>query len=313
MMRLRSPLLHCLSAFSLFSFATLACAQSLVLAQIDGLKKAENAIQTSNGRTFVSTDGALYELQQSTTGKWTAKVVPARFTNPKLTACYFTGLTEYAGTLYGTCAEGTFSASAPKHLLALDLAQDQAIWQQIASLNSKGFANGLASDGTGYLYYTSTPLLQSGSVWRIKLGSRFRVTEEKEFHTFTLCVGNGLKIHNNQLYVGVNPITFAGLSQLLRYDITATGLTNKSVIYYSWSILDDFSLVKDGLVIAEYLGQRIAHITENGKVLNTAKFSSPSSAHLIRDPASGNRALLVTEAGANRVQILNNAWNLAPR
>lgn len=308
-----SALCRWIGAFSVCVMSMLASAQSLVLAQIDGLKKAENAIQTSNGRIFVSTDGALYELQQSSTGKWTAKVVPARFSNPNLTTCYFTGLTEYAGTLYGTCAENTFSATAPKHLLALDLSQTQTDWRQIASLHSKGFANGLASDGTGYLYYTSTPLLQSGSVWRIKLGSRFSVTEEKEFHTFTLCVGNGLKIHNNQLYVGVNPITFAGLSQLLRYDITATGLTNKSVIYYSWAILDDFSLVKDGLVIAEYLGQRVAHITENGKIINTAKFSSPSSAHLIRDSASGNRALLVTEAGANRVQILNNAWNLAPR
>lgn len=309
---LKSLLLSAATLFCLSS-ACGAFAQPLVLGQIDGLKKAENAIQTSSGRTFVSTDGALFELKQNTAGQWTSAVVPARYTNPNQSYCYYTGLTEYAGALYGTCAESTTSGSAPKHLMALDLTQPNASWREIATLKANGFANGLAADGTGYLYYTSTALLQSGSVWRVKLSNRFTVTEEMELHKFTLCVGNGLKVHKNQLYVGVNPITFVGLSQLLRYDITPTGLTNKSVIYYSWSILDDFSLVKDGIILAEYLGQRIAHINEAGQVLRTANFSSPSSAHLINDAVAGKKVILVTEAGANRAKILSNEWGLQPR
>lgn len=302
-------------AFALFAFlgAAAATAQPLVLAQIDGLKKAENAIQTSTGRTFVSTDGALYELKQSAAGQWTATALRATFTNPQTSRCYFTGLTEYAGALYGACAESTTSSSAPKHLMMLDLGLVNADLKQIGSLKATGFANGLASDGMGHLYYTSTGLLQSGSVWRVKLTSASSIAEPVEFHKFTLCVGNGLKIYKNQMYVGVNPITFVGLSQLLRYDITATGLNNKSVIYYSWSILDDFSLVKDGLLIAEYLGQRVLHINESGKVLRTASFSSPSSAHLINEPLSGKKAILVTEAGANRAKLIANEWGLQLR
>lgn len=293
--------------------AVIANAQPLVLSQVDGLKKAENAIQTSTGRTFVSTDGALYELKQNTAGQWTAAALRATYTNPQQSYCYYTGLTEYAGALYGSCAESTTSGSAPKHLMMLDLGQPNASWKEIGTLKANGFANGLASDGTGYLYYTSTGLLQSGSIWRVKLTSPSTIAEPVEFHKFTLCVGNGLKIYKNQLYVGVNPITFVGLSQLLRYEITPAGLTNKSVIYYSWSILDDFSLVKDGLLIAEYLGQRVSHINEAGKVLRTASFSSPSSAHLINDTASGKKAILVTEAGANRAKLIANEWGLQLR
>ena len=290
-----------------------AGAATTQVAQVTALPKAENAVQTSAGRTFVSTNGALFEIK-TTGGIKSAVKVPTQFSKASTTACFFTGLTEYANTLYATCAENTLMPSAPKHLLAMDLASSAATMTEIAALHDKGFPNGLASDGAGHLYYANTTLLSAGAVWRITLSGRFAVAEEKEFHKFPFCTANGLKFHNKQLYIGANPPTFVGLSQVLRYDVSATGLSNKTVIFDSWNVIDDFELVKGGIVAAEYLAGKVTHVSETGQVLNAAKgFSSPSSAHLVWDAQTAQRQLLVTEAGGNRATWLSTDWGLAPR
>ncbi|HET8871959.1 MAG TPA: hypothetical protein VFM48_16060 [Aquabacterium sp.] len=292
--------------------ATQAHAATQLVDQIGGLNKAENAIQTTTGRTFVSTQGALYEVTQSATGSRSATPLPVALSTGA-SSCYFTGLTEYASTLYATCAENTLLPGAPKHLLALDLTQPGTKLVDIASLHDYGFPNGLASDGAGHLYYANTTLLSPGAVWRITLSGRFAVSQEQEFYKFPFCTANGMKFWQNRLYVGANPPTFIGESQLLRYDVTASGLNNKAIIYTSWNVIDDFELVQGGLVVAEYLGNKVSHITENGTVLHTASFSSPTSAHLVWDNARGQQELLVTEAGANRASWLTTDWRLQAR
>lgn len=303
----------CVSAAAL-ALSPLALATTTLVSQVGSLKKAENAIQTSTGRTFVSTDGALYEIKESSTGQRSSVAMAAKFTNTSTTACYFTGLTEYASTLYAVCAENPLMPSAPKHLLAMDLSQATAPLQEIAALHDVGFPNGLASDGAGHLYYANTTLLSAGAVWRVTLANRFAVAEEKEFYKFPFCTANGMKFWQNRLYVGANPPTFIGLSQILRYDVTASGLSNKAVIYGSWNVIDDFELVQGGLVVAEYLANKVTHVSEAGQVLHTeTSFSSPTSAHLIWDPVRAQRQLLVTEAGGNRATWLSTDWGLSPR
>ncbi|MGE5452326.1 MAG: hypothetical protein ACM3VZ_10865 [Acidobacteriota bacterium] len=304
---------------ALIAGAALICTQTALAAvsvvdEVDGLKKAENAIQTSTGRSFVSTDGALYEMKESAAGLWSASPVPTRFAQTSTRSCYFTGLTEYASTLYAVCAENTLMPFAPKHLLALDLAQPNAPLQEIAALHDTGFPNGLASDGAGHLYYANTTLLSAGAVWRITLAGRFAVSEEKEFYKFPFCTANGMKFSQNRLYVGANPPTFVGLSQILRYDVGASGLSNKAVIYESWNVIDDFELVQGGLVVAEYLANKVTHVSESGQVLHAATgFSLPTSTHLMWDPVRAQRQLWVTEAGANRATWLSTDWGLSPR
>lgn len=305
--------LACASAAAL-TMSSAALAGTAVVSQVGSLKKAENAIQTSTGRTFVSTDGALYEIQESSTGQRSNVALTPRFNTTSATACYFTGLTEYASTLYAVCAENTLMPSAPKHLLAMDLSQASAPLQEIAALHDTGFPNGLASDGAGHLYYANTTLLSPGAVWRITLSGRFGVAEEKEFYKFPFCTANGLKFSQGRLYVGANPPTFIGLSQILRYDVSASGLSNKAVIYGSWNVIDDFELVQGGLVVAEYLANKVTHVSESGQVLHSeTSFSSPTSPHLVWDPVRAQSQLLVTEAGGNRATWLSTDWGLSPR
>lgn len=304
---------HAWVGAALLGASTLAAAATANVAQLSGLPKAENAIQTSSGRTFISTNGALYEVKSSSAGK-VATPVPTQYANVNTTKCYFTGLTEYADTLYANCAENILMPSAPKHLLAMDLTSPGAKLTEIAALNNKGFPNGLASDGAGHLYFANTALLSAGAVWRVTLSGRFSVAEQKEFYKFPFCTANGMKFHNNKLYVGANPPIFLGLSQVLRYDVSATGLSNKAVIFESWNVIDDFELVKGGIVATEYLTGKVSHVSETGQVLNTAMgFSSPTSARLVWDSASAQRQLLVTEAGANRATWLTTDWNINPR
>lgn len=296
---------------SLFG-AGMAHASTQLVDQVGGLSKAENAIQTTTGRTFVSTKGALYEIAQDAWGNRSASPLPIKLSTGAST-CYFTGLTEYASTLYATCAENTLLPSAPKHLLAMDLSVPSAPLKEIASLHDSGFPNGLAADGAGHLYYANTTLLSPGAIWRITLSGRFTVAQEQEFYKFPICTANGLKFWQNHLYVGTNPPTFVGPSQVLRYDVTASGLSNKVIVYTSWNVIDDFELVQGGLVVAEYLGNKVSHISETGTVLHTASFSSPTSPHVVQDAARGQQELLVTEAGANRASWLTTDWGLSPR
>jgi len=174
--------------------------------------------------------------------------------------------------------------------------------------------NGLAADSSGNLYLANSgmPFLP-GAIHKITLGSAFAIATQGVFHSFAAYKPNGLRYANGKLYVTVNPFSYVGLSQLLRYDLGANGLSNPTPIYSSLAFLDDFALVDSGAVVSEFLAGRIVHVNERGGELHQASFSQPTSVSLLTAPTYGVGNLLVTERSRGNVQRFINNWGLRPR
>ncbi|WP_136420121.1 hypothetical protein [Herbaspirillum sp. ST 5-3] len=296
-------------------FASLLFASVLAHAELvaTNVSNAENTLQTSNQRLFASSQGAFYEITLGSSG-WSKTPLPVRFRDGSARSCYFLGITESAGMVYTACTEDSLNPLAKKHLFGLDIFQPAPQLTEVGELHGMALPNGLAADASGNLYAADSgwPLLP-GTIQKITLASAYTIASQTTFHRFIACKPNGLRYAGGKLYVTVNPFSYVGVSQLLRYDLGAGGLSNQASLYSSLAFLDDFALVNGGAVLAEFLGGRIVHINEQGNELHRAGFSQPTSVSLLTAPAFGSGSLLVTERGAGNVQHFANDWGLQPR
>lgn len=274
---------------------------------------AENTLQTSNQRLFASSDGGFYELTL-TAGGWRTLAVPVNFRDGAAKPCYFLGIAESAGSVYTVCTEDAFNPLAKKYLLGLDMHQPAARLQEVGELRDTYLPNGLAADGSGNLYIADSgmPFLP-GAIRKVTLASPLAIATQTVLHRFAAYKPNGLRYANGKLYVTVNPFSYVGLSQLLRYDLGAGSLGNPTPIYSSLAFLDDFALVDGGAVVSEFLAGRIVHVSERGHELNYARFSQPTSVSLLTAPPYGTGNLLVTERSRGSVYRFINNWGLRPR
>ena len=291
-------------------FASLAARAEPIATEITS---AENAIETSNQRLFVSSDGAFYELAFGNAG-WTKTKVPAVFRDGANRSCYFLGIAEVNGRVYTVCTADHVNPLAKKFLLALDTFDTAPMLQEVGELHGIALPNGLTIDNAGHLYVADSGLpLLPGSIQKITLASAYTISTQTTFHRFLAFKPNGLRYAQGKLYVTVNPFSYIGVSQLLRYDLHPDGLHNETVLYKSLAFLDDFALVEGGAVMAEFLGGRITHVSEHGTELHRAGFTQPTSVSLLTAPAYGAGNLLVTERSTGNVHRLMNSWGLRPR
>jgi hypothetical protein len=299
--------------FSLVAYADAATSTELVAL---GLNAPENGIQTTNGRRFISSNGAFYELNHGRFG-YSTTALPVQYLNNSSPSCYFLGITEMFGHIYTACTENNLDPYAKKHLLAMNIYG--TMLQEIARLDSMALPNGVTSDGNGNLYIVDNGIiLLPGSVVNAKINQycplcSLNASSIKVIHNFQNCKPNGIKYGNGKLYISVDPLAYIGVSQLLRYDVTSSGLDNRVAIFSTWNFLDDFILVDGGIVLAEYLGTSIVHIDNDGDVLHRATFTTPSSITFLAPPYYNYGDLLVTEALTGNVYRLINDWGLSPR
>ncbi len=294
----------------------LALALSLAPGQVQAqviatqIKSAENSLRTANQRLFISSAGALYELRQlPDNGGWQRNALQINPVDGRVPDCYFLGMAENAGMVYAVCAENIYQPNGARYLYAFDSrANGTPQANAIATLPGVAFPNGLAADGKGSLYLAdSGAVLLPGSLRKLVLQNDGRLVSLSTLHQFPLCKPNGVKLDGTRLYVSVNPVSYVGESQLLRYELSASGLLNKNVLATSWSVLDDFALVKGGLLLTDFLGGNIRWIAENGNELGRKSVSQPTSVSLL--PGQ----LLVTERGNGDVRLLANDWQVEAR
>lgn len=282
---------------------------------VTGMDAAENSIQTTTGRIFVSSKTGVYELGTSGTAG-TKRLVPTQFKNGVARPCYFLGMAEWTRTLYSVCTEDSSKAAAPKYLMALDLNSTDPTTplREIATLRAEGLPNGLASDGRGNLYLANLATFAPGNLWRLSLAGRFAVALQSPVYQFPNLNPNGVKFHGGQLYVTANPPLLVGTSALLRFPVTFTGVIGEPVtLYTSNRFLDDVGLVKDGLLLASFLGNQVLHLSETGQVLHAATLYLPTSATYVKNNLLPSGGLLVTLGGSDQAVIGDVPWGLAPR
>ena len=291
-------------------FASLAARAETIATQVAA---AENAIETSNHRLFVSSDGAFYELGFVNNG-WTKTKVPTVFRDGANRSCYFLGIAEINGRVYTVCTADHLNPLAKKFLLALDTFDTAPKLNEVGELHGISLPNGLTVDNAGNLYVADSGLpLLPGTIQKVTLASAYTISTQTTFHRFLAFKPNGLRYSQGKLYVTVNPFSYIGVSQLLRYDLQPDGLRNETALYKSVSFLDDFALVEGGAVMAEFLGGRITHVNERGTELHRAGFTQPTSVSLLNAPTYGAGNLLVTERSTGSVHRFMNSWGLRPR
>jgi hypothetical protein len=254
---------------------------------VDNVVAAENQLFTSSGRLFVSGDEGVFEVEKQGT-RYSARKLSTSVT------CQFGGLTDYAGTLYANCYDGTDSK-----LLGAKLTEAPQL-QPIRALPGVGLANGLTHDDKGNLYVAST---FDGTILRLQLDPTdpLKVSAQDTYLPNAGLFSNGLKFHAGKLY-------WTAFTTVKAVDIGPDGKPGpQKELGGAFTFFDDLYVDDSGILLDDFLGGKVLAFDSKIQFLNAtpnSTFNGPSSVQ----PAQGrlglsNNAVIVTERGANRVSV----------
>lgn len=307
-------------ALSLCALTTHAADLATPLADV---KFPENMAK-ANGKVYVSTDGAIYALKGSGSS-WQSAKVKASYFNGTPAVCTFGGMTSMQQFVYSVCSSTDSNNVTTVHLFVLDSSASDPAFTEVTLPNNTyisgvALANGLTNDGNGNLYLADhgAPLLP-GKIVKLTLSGSYALASQSTIYNFFGCKANGLKFSNGKLYVTLNPFSYVGLSQLYRYDVGSNSLSNGKPIYSSWNFLDDFALVNDGFLIADYLGGRVLHVKEDGSV-DGAALTNPTLPSSVTLSDAGKllvthrQTTLLATGATGSVHVYDSLWgNLSLR
>lgn len=302
------------------SFAAIAAQAADLATPLANVKFPENMAK-ANGKIYVSTNDALYVLSGSGSS-WQSAKVPVKYrSGASAEGCNFTGLTTMGSKVFSVCSENIASPGATKHLFVLDSSSPSPGFNEITFgdpdnlyITNVALPNGLTNDGSNlYLADHGAPLLP-GKIVKLTLNAGATgIASQSTMHNFFGCKANGVKYSNGKLYVTLNPFSYVGLSQLYRYDVGSSSLSNGKPMYNSWSFLDDFALVNDGFLVADYMGGRVLHVKEDGTVDGAALTDPtlPSSVTLSDDGkvvVTHRQTTLIATGATGSVHVYDSLW-----
>ncbi len=248
---------------------------------------AENILFTDDGRLFVSGGTNVFEIVRDAQGYRAFAIYDG--------GCNFTGLAQRGDVLYANCFDGRLYAA---RLTAAPL---------LRPIHDLGLAapNGLVDGADGDLYLVNGPLASSAlpepKIVRLRLDpdDPLRVVDQTDWFNQGLLGPNGIQRSGRRLYVSNTGAT--GLGEIRTIEIAADGTAGASMRLLGFDgIPDDFSLVGEHLLVADFSGGRIALHAPDGTLLQrtgAGRFSSPSQVRAGRPPLFAQTDILVTEKG----------------
>ena len=273
----------------------------------NGIPRAENVLQTREGRIFISSRQGLHELVPRE-GAW------ERWDFPMPGDCRVLGLAEQADMLYAAaqCPAGRRDGQGA-FLYALNLTGDAAAFTEIAALPGVAQPNGLAAHGDGDLYLAdSGSLTAQGALYRLRMTAGGLQQQVVQGTASTR--PNGVRIDGNRIYLSINPPAYVGPSRLVRHELGENGLSDPVELLRSYAFIDDFALVEGGVLVTRLFAGRIDYITEDGQPRHSVSVLMPSSVALGRPPIEAG-SLLVTALFPGSLMRLRPEWapGLRPR
>jgi hypothetical protein len=250
---------------------------------VQGIGDAENATFTPEGRLFVTGGESVYEITK----------VGERYQAERLydEPCNFAGIVAHAGYLYTTCTD---PMDLTPYLLAAPIAPHVA-FAIIHRFTKVGLPNGIAFDERGRLFVNDfTPLLGKLVTLSFAPSSPLSVTREEVWHGMSHPLANGLKIHQNKVYM-------TDLGDIKVIPIQPDGSAGRvSVLATRLAVFDDLVVTDAEIIVGDFYGGQLLTYSLAGKLLKEtpALFRSPSSITPARGPLVPPGALVITEKGA---------------
>ncbi len=248
---------------------------------------AENILFSKEGRLFVSGGTNVFEISVGTAGFAATPLYDG--------SANFTGLAIIGNTLYANSFDG--------HLYAASLTRTPQL-QPIHDL-ALGAPNGLVDGPAGELYLVNGPLAPSAlpdpKIVRLRLdpSDPFHVIEQTDWFSQNLLGPNGIQRRGNRLYVSNTGL--GGLAEIRTVEINPDGTPGGSQQLLSFiGLPDDFTLVGDQLLVANFLTGEIGYYSAEGELLASSgalSYSSPSQVRVGQAPLFSATDVLVTEKG----------------
>jgi len=253
---------------------------------------AENAAFSPDGRLFVTGNKNIYEIVKTKDGTFSKLSIYNE-------GYEFTGVAVRNGTLYAACRESKFFGEKKKLLLAGPIQPGGTpALEPIAEFPDAKLLNGMAFDAYGRLYLCDL----GGKIWQVlfKDNAPTMVKENKLWYERELNAANGIAVVDNYVFVTENNFLLMS-SKVRRIKMMPDGSSDvSSVIMSRWSILDEITLYREGLLIADYSKGRLIYIDYNGHVLGetgSCTHCCASSAIPALPPMFKDDSLIVTEKG----------------
>ena len=257
---------------------------------------AENSLITSEGRLFVTGSFNLYEITKNAEGVFESHPVLDE-------AYYFAGIDEYKGFLFTLRnGKGLNMMLKPDPVLVIaplsDLAPEYGprpskdLFTEIP-LDGMSMPNGLAIDARGHLFISDT---LGGKIHRFTLSPDDPEQVDGPYD----CALSGL-MSPNGLVVDCTTLYITDLGSVKKADILADGYLGPVKTLFSGRVmLDDLTVFKGTLVVADYMGGTIFQLSPQGKILRETKmetFAFPSSVNIGTGPMFETGDIVVTEKG----------------
>ncbi len=253
---------------------------------------AENAVFSPDGRLFVTGSKNIYEVVKNPDG-----------TFKKITmydeGYDFTGVAVRDGVLYTVCREKKFFGEKKKLLLAGTIPQQGTPrLETIAEFPEAKLLNGIAFDAKGRLYICDL----GGKIWQVLFNETAptMVKEKKLWYERDLNAANGIAAVDNYVFVTENNFLLMS-SKVRRIKMMPDGSSDVSkVIMSGWTIFDEITPYREGLLIADYSKGRLFYIDYNGGVLGetgSCTHCCASSVIPAFPPMFKDDSLIVTEKG----------------
>ncbi len=259
------------------------------LIDIATIPDAENTLITPDGRVFVSGGTGVFEITRAGSGYQALAIHE--------TACNFTGMALRGDVLYANCFDGRLYAAA---LTASP---------RLRAIHELGLAapNGLVTGPDDALYLVNGPVattaLPDPKIVRLRFHPTdpFVVTEQTDWLASGLTAPNGLAIRGRDLLVSDSSLLPPVLGRIERIHIDDDGQPGARESVGSFlSLLDDFSVIGDRLLVTLYTQGSVALIGADGAVLQQTGplgLAFPSSVRLADSPLFEPGDLLITQKG----------------